>query len=157
MSRPEAKIDWVKVALLCQEGRNGVQIASTLGIHYNTLYERCKTDNNCEFSEWSQDKRSFGDGELHSMQYKKAMKGDVQMLKWLGEWRLGQKDDKTRQDDTTQLDRDYILAFADLAVKRPELFELLRSTLADKQSVLDKGPTWEQDQVPNELGPKDPL
>ena len=99
--RPEALIDWTTATALLQAGCTGVQIASRFGIHPNTLYERCKKEHNCEFSEYSQQKREHGETLLLQKQFDAAMKGDKTMLIWLGKQRLGQKERSANENETT--------------------------------------------------------
>ena len=155
--RPEAKIDWNQVTTWLREGRTGPQIASTLGISRDCLYDRCLSDNNTNFSEFSQDKKAIGDGELHTAQFKKAMRGDSNMLKHLGEWRLGQKEKKNEQSNNDSGIREFVAWITKISADRPELLELLQSFMATQQPVFHQGHSGEQDQIQNELGPEGTL
>lgn len=97
MARPAAAIDWKEVEKLLKAGCDGVQVAAHLGIHPNTLYERCDKENGLSFSEYCQEKKSAGNALLIAAQFNKAIRGDSGMLKWLGIFRLGQKE--TNLDD----------------------------------------------------------
>jgi len=90
--RPKAVIDWNQVGKLCEAGASGVGIAATIGVDEGTLRKRCEADNNCSFSEFSQQKRAKGDELLRSKQFQVAMAGDKTMLIWLGKQRLNQSD-----------------------------------------------------------------
>ncbi len=149
--RPAAKIDWNKAAELLMGGASGVQVAAYFGVHPNTLYRNCEIQFGCNFSEYAQDKRATGDANLHLAQYKKAMRGDSQMLKHLGEWRLGQKDVK-HADETTAFDRNLVLFIGKIAKEDPDLFESLRPHLENQQPVLHQGREGQQSQIPTELG-----
>lgn len=92
MARPEAIIDWLKVGKLLEAGCDGEGCAAFLGVHPNTLYRACKRDNKISFSDFSQQKRSKGNAQLHVKQYDAAMSGNITMLIWLGKNRLGQAD-----------------------------------------------------------------
>lgn len=94
MGRKKAVIDWRRVDKLLEAGCNGVEISANLGIHSNTLYERCKVDNKCDFSDYAATKRASGDSLLRTAQFKAAMAGDKSMLIWLGKQRLNQTDKK---------------------------------------------------------------
>lgn len=94
MGRRKAKIDWDKVDRMLMAGCDGMEISSFLGMHYNTFYNRVKSDKKCDFSEYSQAKRSAGDSLLKMKQMDVAMTGDKSMLIWLGKQRLGQSDKK---------------------------------------------------------------
>jgi len=101
MARKKIHIDWADVDMLLQAGCTGVEVAATIGIHPNTLYERCEKENNLGFSEYSATKRASGDRLLKMKQFEIAMSGDKTMLVWLGKQRLGQSD-KNAVDHTTQ-------------------------------------------------------
>jgi len=88
--RPKAEIDWQNVARLLEAGASGVGIAATIGVDEGTLRKRCESDNNCSFSEFSQQKKAKGDELLRTAQFKTAMAGNVTMQIWLGKQRLGQ-------------------------------------------------------------------
>lgn len=85
-------IDWKKVDKMLAEGCDGVQISARLGVHRNTLYEHCKREKGCAFSEYAAEKRSVGDSFLHAKQFQLAMEGNSSMLIWLGKNRLRQAD-----------------------------------------------------------------
>jgi len=94
--RPKADIDWKKVDELLIAGCSGAEIAGYFGLNPATLYDRCQTDNNKMFSEYSQEKSAKGDSILRAHQYAKALglteKGDNTLLIWLGKTRLKQKE-----------------------------------------------------------------
>ena len=92
MGRPKANIDWSVVDKYLQAQCDGAGIASLLGIDRETLYNRCKTDNNLGFSDYMALKRSEGVELLRAKQYAVAMEGDKTMLVWLGKQYLGQKE-----------------------------------------------------------------
>jgi len=86
-------INWSEVSEYLQAGCSGVEIASKLGIHENTLYQRCRTDLNVEFMAYSQQKRASGEALLKKTQFDMAViDKDRSMLIWLGKNRLGQTD-----------------------------------------------------------------
>lgn len=94
MGRKKVNIDWKKIENMAVAGCNGQQIAAAVGIHYNTLFKRCKEDNKCEISEYLQTKKEKGNNLLIQKQFDIALKGDRAMLIWLGKNRLGQSDKK---------------------------------------------------------------
>jgi hypothetical protein len=90
--RPKVDIDWDKVGKMLEAGCSAVGIAATIGCDEDTLRKRCPADNNCTFSEFSQQKKAKGDELLRTKQFQVAMTGDKTMLVWLGKQRLGQAD-----------------------------------------------------------------
>lgn len=97
--RPKAIIDWRYVGQMLEAGATAEGIAATIGCDRDTLYNRCKTDNNQDFSAFSQEKKAKGDELLRTAQFKNAMSGNVTMQIWLGKQRLGQTD-KTQSEIT---------------------------------------------------------
>lgn len=91
---PHSKvIDWEKVDNMLISGSNGVQVAASIGIHPDTLYDRCVLDHKVAFSAYAQEKRSKGDTLLHAAQFQKAIKEkNPTMLIWLGKQRLNQRE-----------------------------------------------------------------
>ncbi len=94
-------IDWDKVDNSLRAGSNGVQVAAMLGVHPETLYDRCQEDKKTNFSEYLQQKRQEGNDVLFGLQYKLAKEGDRGMLIWLGKNRLDQSDKKEIKQQNT--------------------------------------------------------
>lgn len=92
MAAKKAVIDWDKVDEHLQARCSGAAIARQLGIHSNTLYQRCKEDKGVEFVTYQQEKRAEGDDMLRLAQFKEAIKGNTSMLIWLGKQYLDQRD-----------------------------------------------------------------
>jgi len=90
--RPKAKIDWRKVGVMLESGATAGGIAASFGITEDTLYNRCRSDLNQDFSAFRQQKLAKGDDILRTEQFKLARAGNVAMLIWLGKNRLGQTD-----------------------------------------------------------------
>jgi hypothetical protein len=90
--RKPTEIDWEKVDGYLKAQCSGASIAGILGIHDNTLYMRCKTDNNVDFVTYAAQKRGEGKELLRRTQFDKALSGNVVMLIWLGKQYLGQAD-----------------------------------------------------------------
>ena len=102
--RPEVNIDWKIVDSLLEADCEGTEIAAYLGIAPNTLYNRCKSDNKCNFSEYLQQKKAKGNSLLKVKQFEAAVKDkDRSMLIWLGKQRLGQKD-KSEVENTVKIE-----------------------------------------------------
>jgi hypothetical protein len=88
----KALIDWDKVDELLLAGCLATEIAGQLGICRETLYNRCKTDKNLDYSTYSQQKKAKGDSLLRVVQFKNAMEGNTTMQVWLGKQRLDQRE-----------------------------------------------------------------
>jgi len=86
------KIDWDKVDKMLEAGCSGEECASALGIHSNTLYNRCKEDRGEEFVTYRAQKRASGEVKLRLKQQELALEGDKTMLVWLGKQRLDQRE-----------------------------------------------------------------
>lgn len=73
-----------------------MEIASSIGINYHTLYDRTVTDKGMMFSEYSQKMSAKGESRLRAHQYAKALgltdKGDNTLLIFLGKVRLKQRE-----------------------------------------------------------------
>jgi hypothetical protein len=104
--RKKVEIDWKKVDRSLIAGSNGVQVAAMLGVHPDTLYNKCKEVKKMDFSAYQQQKRQEGNDILLGLQYELAKKGDRGMLIWLGKNRLDQSDKKEiKQENTGSLIR----------------------------------------------------
>ncbi len=90
MARPATKINWDLVDEYLEAGCEGVEVAAMLGIHAETLYDRCQADHNVGFSVYRASKRAKGDAIIRKVQFDIAQNGDKAMLIWLGKNRLGQ-------------------------------------------------------------------
>ncbi len=88
--RPRIFMDWKMIDKLLQSGCNGVEVASALGCHPNTLYERCAVEHNMSFYEYSRLKKAVGNLLIKVSQFEAAVQGNTTMLIWLGKQRLGQ-------------------------------------------------------------------
>jgi hypothetical protein len=86
------QVDWELVDNLCQIQCTGEEIASTLGISYDTIERRCKEDHKEKLADYIKKKAEGGKASLRRMQYKAAEKGNPTMLIWLGKQYLGQSD-----------------------------------------------------------------
>lgn len=92
VGHPGYEIDWNKVDYLLEAGCLGTQIAASLGISADTLYNHCMREKGVNFSAYLKEKRAKGDSSLHLKQYEMAMDGNTTMLLWLGKNRLNQKE-----------------------------------------------------------------
>lgn len=104
MPKGALNIDWDQVAYWLEARCSGSQIADILGIHENTLYERCKTDLGLEFVAFKAKNRSKGEQNLRLAQYESAVKDkDRGMQIWLGKQWLGQTDKSQNTIDIPQM------------------------------------------------------
>lgn len=94
---------WVEIDKYLQAGSNGVQVAELLGISIEWLYEQCKATKGVEFCTYLASKWEEGNNMLRVKQFGMAMKGDKQMLMWLGKERLGQGHSTTKGKTFNQM------------------------------------------------------
>lgn len=130
-------IDFTIVDKMLESGCDGVQIASRLGCHPDTLYIRTHDVFDMTFSAYASLKRAKGDSFIHETQYDLATKDrDKTMLIWLGKQRLGQKEPK----DTKDIDSDFVKNFM-LALAQGKLLEfcLQKDEQTAKKIVHDSG------------------
>ena len=57
MGRKKIIIDWNRIEKMAISGANGRQISASIGIHYNTLVNKCKAEKKCDFSDFLQTKK----------------------------------------------------------------------------------------------------
>lgn len=99
--RKKLVIDWDRVDKSLIAGSNGVQVAAMLGVHPETLYDKCKEEKKVFFSDYLQQKRQEGNDILLGKQFELASEGDKMMLIWLGKNRLDQSDKKEIKQQNT--------------------------------------------------------
>ncbi len=92
--RPHIIIDWDMVDELLEASCEGTEIAAYIGMHPDTLYNRCQKEKKVGFSEYLRSKKAKGDSLLKKVQWDMAMDKDKTMAIWLGKQRLGQRDRK---------------------------------------------------------------
>lgn len=93
--RPKVILDWEQIDKLCNLHCTGEEIASFLGVDYDTLQNHCKRDFKINFSEYIRQKSAGGKISLRRRQYSAAMEGNTTMLVWLGKNWLNQTDQVT--------------------------------------------------------------
>ena len=76
MSRPKTVIDWQIVEDLLMAQCTGVEIAESLGIHPETLYNACERDHKMGFSVYSQQKRARGTAHAKITFYRQCWESD---------------------------------------------------------------------------------
>ena len=100
--RKKIVINWARVNSALEAGANGVQVAAMLGMHPDTLYNKCKALYNMDFSAYMLIKREAGNEKLLKAQYELAInENNNSMLIWLGKQRLNQSDKREIKNDTT--------------------------------------------------------
>lgn len=78
---------------MLEAGCSGVQVAQSIGIHENTLYNRCKDEQGMDFVAFRAKNRAKGDNNILVAQYEAAVKDkDKTMLIWAGKQRLDQSE-----------------------------------------------------------------
>lgn len=92
MPRQPIVIDWPKVDAMCQIQCTGEEIASVLGISYDTLERACKREKEKGCAEYIAEKKQGGKASLRRRQWQAAQDGNPTMLIWLGKQYLGQRD-----------------------------------------------------------------
>jgi hypothetical protein len=101
--RPPLPIDWDEVGTWVMKGCSGPQIAAIIGLHPETVYDRCVKDLGISYTEFSYKNRAKGDSALHGAQFDAALKGNTSMLIWLGKQRLDQTEKTTLSIKKTEL------------------------------------------------------
>lgn len=103
LGRPRKNIDWKKVEDGLKAGCTITSIAKSLGLDRDTIHRRYEQEFNEPFEVYSQDKKATGEIEIQIAQHEKALKGDSQMLIFLGKVRLKQNDKAVESDNTVNL------------------------------------------------------
>lgn len=120
--RAKIPIDWDLVDKFLVMGGTGAQIAAQIGVHPETLYNRCVSDRGATFTDYSYMMREKGNLHLLGKQYSLAMKGDKSLLIWLGKNRLGQSDKiEQKVDSSIEVSQKSILELPDNGRRKLEL------------------------------------
>lgn len=149
--RPLIPIDWNKVDQMILAGLSGTQIAGILDIHHDTFYDRFRIEKGISFSEYRPSRKEGGEGMVMLRQFQSAMHGNTQMLKLLGEERLGQG----KRDNADGTEERTLVYFIEKIEKLEAALQsrgISFSDIQDEQFVSHQGPAREEDQVRNELG-----
>ena len=102
--RKKIVINWARVNSALEAGANGVQVAAMLGMHPDTLYNKCKALYNMDFSAYMLTKREAGNEKLLKAQYELAIQeNDRAMLIWLGKQRLNQSEKREVKNEFSGL------------------------------------------------------
>ena len=86
------EIDIKLVQKLCEIQCTGEEIASVLGVSYDTLIRRVKELGYGGFAEFYKKHSEVGKASLRRLQWGTAVKGNVSMQIWLGKQILGQRE-----------------------------------------------------------------
>ena len=95
--RPKIQVDFDQVDKLCAIHCTGEEIASVMGVDYDTLSARIKENFGINTSEYIKKKSMAGKASLRRMQFRSAENGSIPMQIWLGKQYL----DQTEQAQTT--------------------------------------------------------
>lgn len=80
--KPKLEIKWEVVDELLEAHASGTMVASTLGMHPDTLYDRCQQEKGVTFSAYAQSKQATGKAVALATQYKMMKEGSVQAMIW---------------------------------------------------------------------------
>lgn len=103
VGRPKIEIsdiDWEKIKELCKIQCTTEEVASVMGMNYDTLNARCKEKYDVNFSEVLKSWAEGGKTSLRRWQWKACEKGNTTMLIWMGKIHLDQRE-KVEQKVTT--------------------------------------------------------
>lgn len=98
--RPSKNIDWKLADKLAALHCTGEEMASVLGVCYDTLEKKVKGLGHASFSDYYAEKSASGKISIRRKQFEIAMSGNVTMLIWLGKQMLNQTE-KTKVDTTS--------------------------------------------------------
>lgn len=90
--RPRVPIDWEKVAGLLKMQCSTAEIAAQVGVHPDTLYNRCLEDLGEPYTDYSVRMRENGKASLRASMFKEAVGGNVTLQIWLSKQYLGMSD-----------------------------------------------------------------
>ena len=115
------EINWEMVEKRLEAGCTQTELCAILRIDANTFNKHFREKYGKYFSEISTEFYSVGDANIRSMQYAKAMNGNINMLFFLGKERLGQGKEVERlspYEDMLELKHDNMKLRAELAELR---------------------------------------
>ncbi len=149
VGRPEISIDWKDVGNCIEMGMPATEISKYLGIHSDTLYERCFKDNGIYYTEFSDIFKAKGDKEIYYAQYDEAVnKRDKTLLIWLGKCRL-------KQTETVKQEINVVNEFRQAITDAENGSSPLKDngpSLENGASVLDKGCEGQENSMHSQLG-----
>jgi len=100
--RPRVEIDFKQLDSLCMIQCTGEEIASVLGVSYDTIERRVKEKFKISLADYLKEKAQGGKASLRRSQWRAAIEDkNVTMLIWLGKNMLAQTDKSEVKQDTT--------------------------------------------------------
>ena len=99
VGRPQITINWRTVEEYLRAQCTGNEIAGLLGIHKDTLYDRCVEVHGQNFSDYSANFKQKGQAELRAAMFRQSLEGNTSMQIWLSKNYLGMKD-RTENENT---------------------------------------------------------
>ena len=157
--RPMISIDWDVVNKMLEAGAKGTEVAAKLGIHADTLYNRCAELYGMTFSDYSAKNKAKGDYDLRLEQHSKAKAGNTMMLIWLGKQRLEQRENPGDVGLNQQAIRESILLEQEIERRaNQKLASALQqrgigfSNLENEQALLNQDGRGKEDPIPVQLG-----
>lgn len=118
--------DWGKIELYMKAGANHKRIAESFGISPDALKAAVKKRYGADYSAVSAQFRTTGELLIEATQFTLALSGNVKMLIWLGQVRLGQREpDLLTSVPPVQesIDRDHLI------MRQQYLIDTLKNTL----------------------------
>ena len=100
MPRKKLNINWELVEDLATKHCTGTEIAATLGVHPDTLYDKVKIKYKIGFSEFLRQKKENGRQLLKRAMFEQALNGDKTVLIWLSKNYLGFTDTQRIEQKT---------------------------------------------------------
>lgn len=92
VGRPNSVFSWKECKMLCSIGCTRQEIAGFFGVNAETLSHKINVEFGMSWNEFYENQSQGLKISLRRAQVKKALQGDVQMLKFLGKNILGQKE-----------------------------------------------------------------
>lgn len=115
MTRPLKPIDWNLVEEMLEAGCTQEKVANAFGLHRDTLHDRFIKEYGLSYTEYSAQKRQYGEARLEHAQYQKAVNDqNVAMLIHLGKVKLGQKEATSEIIENPQAREQYLSLMSQL-------------------------------------------
>ena len=105
--------EWEAIDQMCQIQCTGEEIASVMGVSYDTLERRIREKHGVKFAEYIAQKAEGGKASLRRMQWKTAQNGNVVMQIFLGKNYLKQSDKIEQKTEHTINPEDKVKSLVD--------------------------------------------